>query len=74
MIMYVDTGKQRSIKRLDDQGRCCGVKPTVYKRKGICYCGRCKAEYSLATGRQISNYRWRVDGDRVTPRTFAPGE
>lgn len=50
---------------LDDKGRCCGRKPVVYKREGRRFCTRCEKSFNLATGQQVANWAYRVDGDEA---------
>lgn len=53
----------RRVAVLDEQGRCCGRKPMVYKRPSHrLYCPRCYAEFNPATGRQQENWAWVSDG------------
>lgn len=47
------------MKRLDDKGRCCGIKPIVYKRYKILFCHRCDAQYELSTKMQVENFKWK---------------
>jgi len=65
---------------LDGKGRCCGVKPIVYKRdhgpdypRGK-FCTRCSRKFDLDTGDQIPNWAWaRVgDGFQTTARRKVP--
>jgi len=44
--------------KLDEQGRCCGRKPLVYKRDGFRFCTRCDRAYDISTGEQIENWAW----------------
>jgi hypothetical protein len=54
----------RSVARLDEQGRCCGRKPLVYKRPHHrLYCPKCSAEIDPVTGIQQANWAWVADGD-----------
>lgn len=49
---------------LDENGRCCGRKPLVYKREGHRFCDRCCRSYHRYQDFQIDNWAWkrRVDG------------
>jgi hypothetical protein len=54
----------RRLARLDEQGRCCGRKPRLYKRpRHYLFCVRCCAALSPETGSQIENWAWVSDGD-----------
>ena len=53
----------RHLAVLDDQDRCCGRKPMVYKRPHRLYCPRCNAEIDPATRSQVPNWAWKADGD-----------
>lgn len=54
-----------AMSKLDDEGRCCGRKPMVYRSRWSTstgphrYCPRCDRAYDLDTGEQISNWAWR---------------
>lgn len=50
-------------KRLDEQGRCCGRKPIVYKREPHLFCHRCCASFNPDTGEQIPNWAFIREGD-----------
>lgn len=54
----------RRIANLDDKGRCCGRKPTLYKlpTPHLC-CFKCNAEINPETGKQQQNWAWVSDGD-----------
>lgn len=54
-------------QRLDDKGRCCGIKPLNYKRAPEAYrfCHRCDRAYD-ANGEQMPNWAWRM----VEPGVF----
>ena len=43
---------------LDEKGRCCGLKPLVYKRDRRRFCHRCDREFDIDTGEQVSNWAW----------------
>ena len=43
-------------KQLDENGRCCGRKPLVYKRPPHLFCCRCNAAFHSKTGKQIGNW------------------
>jgi len=48
-------------KRLDDKGRCCGIKPIKYKKPVLHYfCHRCDREYN-EDGYQVPNWAWEID-------------
>lgn len=60
--------------RLDDQGRCCGRKPLVYKKhrgdmhpRGR-FCPRCDRCFNMVDGEQIENWAWMLDGDEWVRR------
>jgi hypothetical protein len=44
--------------KLDENGRCCGRKPLVYKRDGHKFCTRCDKSFDIKTGEQIENWAW----------------
>ena len=48
--------------KLDDQGRCCGRKPIVYKRPPMLFCSRCDRAFDAATKEQIENWAYAPDG------------
>uniref|UniRef100_A0A6M3LEZ0 Uncharacterized protein n=1 Tax=viral metagenome TaxID=1070528 RepID=A0A6M3LEZ0_9ZZZZ len=50
---------------LDEKGRCCGRKPIVYKRDPYRYCPRCDRAYDLDEDRQIPNWAWKQDKNRM---------
>lgn len=51
--------KTRRVAKLDDNGRCCGRKPLVYKKPvHRLFCDRCCAEIDPSTGTQIENWAW----------------
>jgi hypothetical protein len=55
---------------IDEKGRCCGVKPLVYKRPTHhLFCCRCDAEYDFPSLEQKNNFAWvKVDGKfEMTP-------
>ena len=62
----------RAPRVLDAKGRCCGVKPIVYKRPTHrLFCVRCSREYS-PQGEQRPNWAWlRITGG-FTPRYPGP--
>lgn len=46
-------------KSLDEQGRCCGRKPTAYKLpKHRLWCSRCHREFDPVTKGQVENWAW----------------
>jgi len=57
------------VSELDGRGRCCKIKPLVYKRPPITgeppqrYCWRCDRAYDLDTGAQIPNWAWMQIGE-----------
>jgi hypothetical protein len=48
--------------RLDENGKCCGRKPRVYKRKHKLFCMDCCRDYDLTTGEQIPSALWQRCG------------
>jgi hypothetical protein len=44
---------------IDEKGRCCGRKPTEYKRENKLHCFRCNRDYDPATHEQIPNSWWK---------------
>jgi predicted amidophosphoribosyltransferase len=70
-IAYVDTGSAVRVKHLNEKGQCCGCKAHHYIRKGLYYCHTCHAEFN-ENGTRVSNSWWRVDGDAMYPRSYAP--
>jgi hypothetical protein len=65
----------QKIVKLDDEGRCCGRKPLVYKRPKQRYCRQCNRAYDFEENRQISNWRYRElpDGSFEENTTFEEG-
>jgi hypothetical protein len=55
---------------LDDEGRCCGRKPLVYKRMGgpHRFCTRCSRAYHLTENRQIANWAWLAEDGGFRPK------
>ena len=50
-------------KYLDDQGRCCGRKPILYKRpEPYRFCARCDAAFNML-GEQTENWAWKITGN-----------
>lgn len=56
---------KRPAKKLDAKGRCCGRKPSVYRRPNsnikvspYLFCDRCDCAYDTA-GTQVENWVWR---------------
>ena len=45
-------------KTLDEKGRCCGRKPTPYRRDNKLCCRRCHRDYDLTTGEQRKIYHF----------------
>jgi hypothetical protein len=45
-------------RHLDEKGRCCGCKASVYKRKHIRFCFRCHRSYDYVTGEQVEDWSW----------------
>ena len=53
--------------RLDENGRCCGRKPILYKGGSWRspelrqkFCDRCDRAYSIETGEQIANWAYKL--------------
>lgn len=61
------------MSKLDEKGRCCGIKPIDYKggsyrspQKPQKFCFRCYRAFDRVTGEQIENWKWNhVDGEWV---------
>lgn len=51
---------------LDEKGRCCGLKPMVYRGRNTTstgphrFCVRCDRAYSLEENEQIPNWAWKI--------------
>lgn len=48
---------------LDENGRCCGRKPLVYKRPHRLFCCRCNRQFS-PEGKQQENWAYKFDGEK----------
>lgn len=47
---------------LDKKGRCCGRKPSPYKREGMRACLRCSRHYHLTENRMVSSWAYHANG------------
>ena len=45
------------------EGRCCGRQPLRYKHPPHLFCPRCDRAYSVETGKQLSNWAWKLQPD-----------
>ncbi len=59
---------------LDVHGRCCGRKPTEYRREGKLCCFRCDRAFDLGTKEQIPNYCFRAGPNGGFVSECLPGE
>jgi len=62
--------------RIDAKGRCCGLKPLVYKREPHLFCHRCCRAYDPVTLLQIPNWAWIKDaaGDLIAKYPKEPAK
>jgi hypothetical protein len=54
-------------RTLDENGRCCGRKPIVYKRDRHLFCPRCDSTFDIDGKFQIKNWAWQPAGGAFFP-------
>ena len=62
--------KRNTTGHLDDKGRCCGIKPIVYKRDPHLFCHRCCRAFDPDTGSMIENWAWKFKDGRWQDQTM----
>lgn len=54
--------------KLDEKGRCCGIKPIVYRGPNpYLFCSRCDRAFS-PDGQQIENWAWLLQDGKFVRR------
>jgi len=62
VLRIIIDGERRNMK-LDENGRCCGRKPLIYKRDNHYFCPRCDRAYDLNSKEHVENFFWRKQED-----------